>query len=216
MKKGVIFDMDGLLFDTEQIWQANWNRRAEELGFEMDPAFKYNICGTSGQLMADVIARFFPGVDVEDFICTVKGRVSEDVRKGVPEMPGLHEIIGYFHKNGLKIAVASSSDKDIIRNNLSRSDVLQYFDVLVSGQDVEHGKPAPDIFLLAAEELGLDPKDCYVFEDGIHGVEAGLAAGCTTIMIPDLLQPNDNCRENCAGIFDSLTAAMEAIERGEL
>ena len=131
-------------------------------------------------------------------------------------MPGLHEIIAYFHKNGLKLAVASSSDKDIIRNNLSKSDVLQYFDVLVSGQEVEHGKPAPDIFLLAARELGLDPADCYVFEDGINGVEAGLAAGCATIMIPDLLQPTERCREHCAGIFDSLTAAMDAIERGNL
>ena len=140
MKKGVIFDMDGLLFDTEQIWQANWNRRAAELGFEMDPEFKYNICGTSGQLMVDVITRFFPDTDAEDFIRTVKKRVAEDVRKGVPEMPGLHEIIAYFHKNGLKMAVASSSDKDIIRNNLSKSDVLQYFDVLVSGQEVEHGR----------------------------------------------------------------------------
>lgn len=216
MKKGVIFDMDGLLFDTEQIWQANWNRRAAELGFEMDPEFKYNICGTSGQLMVDVITRFFPDADAEDFIRTVKQRVAEDVRKGVPEMPGLHEIIAYFHKNGLKLAVASSSDKDIIRNNLSKSDVLQYFDVLVSGQEVEHGKPAPDIFLLAARELGLDPADCYVFEDGINGVEASLAAGCATIMIPDLLKPNENCKANCAGIFESLTAAMEAIERGDL
>ena len=86
-----------------------------------------------------------------------------------------------------------------------------YFDAVVSGEDVTHGKPAPDIFLLAANRLGCNPADCYVFEDGINGVRAGLAAGCTTIMVPDTVLPTDEVRAACAGVFASLDEAREAI-----
>ena len=217
MKKGVIFDMDGLLLDTEQIWQANWHKQAALAGVEFPEEFPKYICGTSGQLMLDVIHRFFPTVDAVQFMTDTKAGVKYDLQHGeIPEKPGLHEILAFFKEAGCKIAVASSSDKDQIRHNLEKSGVIQYFDVIVSGQQAEHGKPAPDIFLMAAAELGLANEDCYVFEDAINGVKAGIASGSATIMIPDVMAPTEECRTGCVGIYDSLLSAMEAIRDGRI
>ena len=82
---------------------------------------------------------------------------------------------------------------------------------MVSGVEVENGKPAPDIFLYAAEKIGIDPADCYVFEDGLNGIKAGAAAGCRVIMIPDLTEPTDEIRALCSGIYEDLGAAMRAL-----
>ena len=92
----------------------------------------------------------------------------------------------------------------------------EYFDVVVSGFEVACGKPAPDVFLHAAEKLGLDPKDCYVFEDSISGVQAGFAAGCATVMIPDISQPTEELRKMYVGVYTSLLDAMEEIKAGKI
>ncbi len=88
--------------------------------------------------------------------------------------------------------------------------------MIVSGDQVKHGKPAPDIFLLAAERLGLAPEDCYVLEDSISGARAGVAAGCATVMIVDLFPPTDDLKSSGAALFSSLTEAMEAVRAGRL
>ena len=86
----------------------------------------------------------------------------------------------------------------------------------MSGFEVVNGKPAPDIFLTAARELGVPPEDCYVFEDGINGALAGISAGCATVMIPDLMKPTPELVRNCAGIYESLAIALDAIKAGEI
>ena len=90
------------------------------------------------------------------------------------------------------------------------------FDAVVSGQEVAHGKPAPDIFLRAAELIGCAPEDCFVFEDSISGCRAGIAAGCATVMVIDLFQPTEDVRAGCVGIFRSLLEVQQALERGKL
>ena len=90
------------------------------------------------------------------------------------------------------------------------------FDAVVSGQEVAHGKPAPDIFLRAAELIGCAPEDCFVFEDSISGCRAGIAAGCATVMVIDLFRPTDDVKTGCAGIFRSLPEAQDAILHGTL
>ena len=216
MKKGAIFDMDGLLFDTERIYQENWAKVIEIRGLTLDPAFPQALCGTSGDLMRQIIRRFYPSIDADDLIRDCFGRVNRHLETDVPEKPGVHEILDMLHRAGVRIAVASSSDLPMIEHNLEMTGIRSYFDAVVSGQQVEHGKPAPDIFLLAAERIGLPPQDCYVFEDGINGVRAGLAAGCATIMVPDRFPPTDELRRGGAQVYDSLLAARDAIECGAI
>lgn len=133
---------------------------------------------------------------------------------GLDEKPGVRAILLFLRSHNYKIAVASSSGKDIIKRNLQRSGLEKFFDVVTSGTEVSHGKPEPDVFLLAARRLGLNPQECYVFEDSLNGVKAGMAAGCVTVMVPDMVQPPENFQVSC--ICSSLNEAKNLIETGEL
>ena len=216
MKKGAIFDMDGLLFDTERLYKESWEYMAEVYGQVPDPAFPPAVAGTSGEHMIEVVRKYYPSIDARQFIADVTKRVAELVAVQVPEKPGVHEILEYFHENGIKMAVASSSREAIVRNNLQKTGVESYFDAVVSGNEAEHSKPAPDIFLLAAERIGCQAQDCYVFEDGINGARAGVAAGCTTVMVPDQVPPTEDLLAECARICDSLHEVLRLIRNGEL
>lgn len=212
MKQGAIFDMDGLLFDTERIFRDSWTETAKRFGQIPQPDLPAAIAGTSGAGMREVILRYYPGTDPFAFQESCISHAADILKKGVPEKPGVREILESFRSKHIRSAVASSSSRKMIMNDLRSTGIDGYFDVIVSGEDVSRGKPAPDIFLLAAQRLGCAPQDCYVFEDGINGVRAGIAAGCVTIMIPDLFEPTEDIRAGCAGIFPDLQAAQRAIE----
>ena len=216
MKKAAIFDMDGLMFDTERIWKDSWNTIVPRYGFEPDPTFPREICGTSGEHTLEVIRKHYPGIDAEAYRNDVRARVSAATADSVPEKEGLHELVDFFKEHGVKIAVASSSQFKKIEHFLRLSGLYDKFDYMISGESLKNGKPAPDIFLLAAEKIGIDPKDCYVLEDGLNGLMAGIAAGCATIMVVDLTEPNDFARENCVGIYNSLVEVRDAICAGEI
>jgi len=213
MKQGAIFDMDGLLFDTERIFRDSWTETARRFGQRPRPDFPAAVAGTSGAGMREVIRRYYPEADPFAFQESCLSRAAEVIKEGIPEKPGVREILEFFRAKNVKLAVASSSLRNMIADNLSRAGIDGYFDAVVSGEDVSRGKPEPDIFLLAAQKLGCSPESCYVFEDGINGVRAGIAAGCATIMIPDLFEPPEELRASCAEIYPNLLAAQRAIER---
>lgn len=216
MKNGAIFDMDGLLFDTERLYQESWQVIAHEWGFEPSPDFPRAVCGTNGEHMREVVRSYYPQVDTEKYIAACLARVERCMEQEVREKPGVHEILAYLREQGWRVAVASSSAARLIESNLRRTGIDGYFDAIVSGEQVGRGKPEPDIFLEAARRLGLAPADCYVFEDGINGIRAGLAAGCKTVMIPDLTPPTDAVRQAGVRVYDSLLAALDALQTGAL
>ena len=211
MKKGAIFDMDGTLFDTERLYARNWLATAERFGQQPNPDFPYAVAGTNGEGQLKVIRRYYPDVDAQAFIEYCVARMERILKSGLPEKPGVREILTFFREHGVKIAAASSNGHGKIAEILRRSGIASFFDAIASGEDVKHGKPAPDIFLLAAEMLGCAPEECYVFEDSINGARAGIAAGCTTIMIPDMFPPTKDLRAGCAGIYSSLWEAQSII-----
>ena len=215
MKKGAIFDMDGLMFDTERLYQTIWNEIAESQGITLGEGFAKEIGGTSGDLLRSVIVKYYHTDDPDRIFARVLSESRRRLQESVPLKPGLFELLDYLRENHVTLAVASSSPIDLIRSNLRVAKCESYFDQVISGHGLTRCKPFPDVFLNAAEELRLSPSDCYVLEDSINGVLAGLAAGCTTIMVPDYIEPSQEVMEKGANICASLAEVRARMERGE-
>ena len=211
--RGAIFDMDGLLFDTEKIFQQTWNEIAEERSIQLPEDFIEAISGTNGKYMCRVIEKYYKVKDGSEIQDDCMERVKKKLEVYVPKKPGVDEILKYFKKNKVHLAVASSSSREQIESNLRIAGIREYFETIVSGSEVKNGKPAPDIFLLAAKKICCSPEECYVFEDSANGVFAGNAAGCMTIMIPDMIVPTKDVKSHCYKKLSSLFDAIKVIEK---
>lgn len=213
MKKGAIFDQDGLMFDTEAIFTRAWFAADDRMGAAVPAEFCTAVSGSSGESMRRIVKAYIPEVDCDELIRLAYQICYEMQSRDLPEKPGLREILAFFKANGVKMAVASGSHRRQVEANLQRSGIGPFFDAVVAKEDVSRGKPDPEVFLTAAKRLGLDPSDCYVFEDSFNGVRAGHAAGCHTVMIPDLRQPD----EEIAALYDAclpdLLAVIDYISR---
>ena len=217
MKRGAIFDMDGTLFDTEKLYRQAWLDVAAEFGEEKNYELPTAISGTNlGEESLRIIRRFYPNIDAETYLARVLEEVRAAAERNLKLMTGVEEILNFFQTAGVKMAVASSAPVEVIEKNLVRSNLRGYFEVLVGGDKVANGKPAPDIFLLAAKELNLAPNDCYIFEDSFNGIRSAAASDGVAIMIPDTVQPTEEIKKLCAAIFPNLNEARRAIERGEI
>ena len=212
MKQGAIFDMDGTLFDSERIYQSAWLETVKYFGVDRGEELTHSVSGSSEANCRKVIHEFYPNVDVDKFFARVIETAKKFFEQGVDMMKGVPEILKFFEENGVKMAIASSSSHETINRNIERADIKKYFTAIISGDDVRNGKPAPDIFLFAAEKINVPASDCYVFEDSYNGIRSAYAAGCTPIMIPDTMPPNDEMKKICAGIYPSLIEAMKVIK----
>lgn len=217
MKRGAIFDMDGTLFDTEKLYRQAWLDVIVEFGEEKNYELPVAISGTNlGEESELVVKKFYPNIDAKAYIARVLEEVRACSERNLELMSGVEEILAFFKSAGIVMAVASSAPVAVIEKNLTRSNLRGYFKILVGGDMIKHGKPAPDIFLLAAEKLNLPASDCYIFEDSLNGIRAAAASGGVAIMIPDTVQPTDDIKKFCSAIYPNLYEAQKAIAEGKL
>ena len=216
MKRGAIFDMDGTLLDTERYFHRAWVDIAEFFGEEKHEQLGFDLSGTNKAQVPAILRKYYPNIDVEAYYNKGMEVVREWSEKELLLLPGTKEILEYFKANNVVMSVASSTKHSTIEAHLQRTEILQYFEVIVGGDEVSSGKPSPEIFLKAAEKMNLSPQDCYVFEDSFNGIIAGNKAGCAAIMIPNQIQPTEEIINLSAGIYNSLKEAMKAIELGEI
>ena len=208
--RGAIFDMDGLLLDTEKLFQKAWHTMADRYGVTLGPHFASDIIGCGEDQAAKVLERYFPGFSPKEIIEGNKAEVIRLEEAQIELKTGTIEILEGMRRAGLRLAVASSSMMSMIERNLTRVGILRYFDVLFSGENVKRGKPFPDIFLLTAAELGLAPEECFVFEDSLNGIRAAHAASCRPVMIPDQVDPTEEILQICE-VYPDLGAAWRSI-----
>lgn len=216
MKQGAIFDMDGTIFDTERFYTQGWIETADDFGRERQPALAFDMCGRSLGEMPAVVHKYFPGIDAHEYARRVVAFAKKAAEEKLEVLPGVEEILKFFRENKIPMAIASSSEIKVIKSNVERSGLEKYFDALIGGDMITNGKPAPDIFLKAAEKIGVTPENCYVFEDSPNGIRGAKAANCVAIMIPDQVKPSPEMRELSDGIFDDMYKALDAIKRGEI
>lgn len=207
--------MDGLLFDTEVIYYLEWENLARFYGQTLDPSMLAETCGSTRESMVRIVQRYWPKCNGAKIIQELFEHAHQTLSHGAPMKPGVIPLLIYLRDNGVRMAIASSSTKEMIQCQIEKADIASYFEVVISGDQVAQGKPEPDIFLLAAQNLHLKPKQCYVLEDGIQGVKAGLAAGCHVIMVPDRTITQSRLQVSDVRIYDSLYAVYEAMRKGE-
>jgi HAD superfamily hydrolase (TIGR01509 family) len=209
--------MDGLMFDTERLYRESWMVLAEEFGQTPNPDFPAAVAGSAGDIMRGIIRRYYPDIDADGYMNACIKRVADIVAVSVPEKPGLRKLLKLLRNRGVKLAVASSSPEATIEGNLRTAGLRECFDAVVSSSHpaVKNSKPAPDVFLYAAQCIGIAPEDCYVFEDSLNGIRAGHAAGAAAIMVPDTMEPTEEIRQICS-VYPDLGAVASEIEEGKL
>lgn len=202
--KAAIFDMDGLILDSERTVLNIWEKIGEKYGFENIRAYGISVIGKNKKATIDEFERVYgeSGVPYEKELRAV---YNEMAQKGeVPLKPNTLELLNAMKSAGMKIAIASSSTREEITSQLGPLGALELFDAIVSGDQVTRSKPDPEIFLKACDALNVKPEESLGLEDSYNGVRSCEASGLYTIMVPDLIAPNDEMKDLADIILPSL------------
>lgn len=215
MINGVIFDMDGLMFDTERMWATFWEPALAALGLEYKEGLAEAERGTAGETSRNIVRQFYgEDCDANAIIDSLHRVADEEFQKPVPKKPGLDELLAWLDANHIPMAVASSSRMASIRHHLDGWGLTHYFKVIVSGEQFSASKPDPEIFLRAAEALGTARDRTLVLEDSYNGVRAGAAGHFVTVMVPDMAPANDEMRRLYTAECCDLYEVLDGLQKG--
>ncbi len=191
MIKAIIFDKDGTLHDTEKVFCEAWHLAAEELHVPDIASTLRDCTGMTIPAIAAYWAEKYPSISFDDYLPRRQYHFNRIIADGIPVKEGAREVLEYLVAHGYRVGMATSTGFDAAMEHLMRTDMLKYFDrdAVITGDMVPNGKPAPDIFLLAARRLGVSVADCIGVEDSVNGVRAIHAAGMRPVMIPDIVSP---------------------------
>ena len=204
--KAVIFDMDGTLLDTQKICIEAWDFAGEKQGFENIGRYIPEVCGMNEAGWTEVLKGLIKGGDLKKFKDDSRDYIIKNLKVEFKE--GASQTLEFLKQKNVKMALASGSSMGSIMHHLQEVDAAHFFQVMVGSTDVKNGKPAPDIFLLAAEKLGVEPSECIVFEDSENGIKAAHSAGMKAIGIPDLKGFSEDTKKL---MFKEMKTMREAI-----
>ena len=213
--RAVIFDMDGLLIDTEKHLVRCWCQAAREMGFPMEREHALHIRSLAGKYAApylqSVLGENFDYAKVRERRKQLVAKALEE--EGIEPKKGARELLSWLKKQGICTAVATATDSERAESYLRAIGVREYIDHLVCATTVENGKPMPDVYLYACKELSLPPKACLALEDSPNGALSAWRAGCAFVMVPDLTPPDEETLPILTGMAESLLDLPALIRR---
>lgn len=216
MLKLVILDMDGLMFDTERLVARSYVKVTKAWGLDSDMDQFIPCIGHDSRFIFGKYREYFG----EDFDAPALYRAVGDMRnrlmeeEGIPVKKGLRELLEALRQRRIPMAVASGSSEQVIRANLDRAGVAAYFEGIVSSENLERGKPAPDVFLEACRIMDTAPADALVLEDSPQGIQAALAGGIPVIAVPDLVPIPQRLQQACLAVRESLDQVIALLPDG--
>jgi HAD superfamily hydrolase (TIGR01509 family) len=211
--EAAIFDMDGLLIDTEAVYIEAYHAAAQAIGAKMPTELCHAMIGVpTRECEAMIQDHFGPEFSVERFHVHFNEHARLLLDDHVPVKPGAGELLAWLGGRGLPLAIATSSRPTTVQRHLGRAGLLGHFKAVATRYDVERGKPHPDVYLEAARRLDVAPERCIAFEDSNVGLTAAHAAGTMAIMVPDIVPPSPEVRAKCVKVVPDLHAALTLLQ----
>ena len=213
-QNGIVFDMDGVLFDTERLGEAVWHEVAAEMGLEELAAALPSVRGCNAADTQRYMEQRFPHVDYAAFAKQKRIRMMERLdRDGMPLKPGVRELLTWLRQENWQVALATSTSRTSTLHQLELSGLTAFFSVILTGDCVTHSKPNPEIYLLTCQKMERAPEETIAVEDSFHGVRSAHAAGMQVLMVPDLAQPDADIRAMTWQIADSLLEVPAMLQK---
>ncbi len=211
---GAVFDMDGVLIDTEKLYVRFWRQSAADFGYNMTEEHVFGIRSLARKFanarLKNIFGEDFPCVQIREHRTELMDAYIAE--HGIEPKKGLFTMLDHLRYMGIKTAVATATPVERAKKMLDKIGALPYFDAVVGGDMIRCGKPEPDIYLAAAAELGLPPENCAAFEDSPNGIRSAYSAGCRAVMIPDLTPPDEDILPMLSAVYDSLDEAVSFFE----
>ena len=213
--EGVVFDVDGVLFDTERLMHQIWHEVGAEMGWPQPGRDYLEFVGNGRSVIFEKMLTFYgPDFPKEAFLTTCSQTLQERLEQdGVPLKPGAREILDFLKQQKIPMSIATSTAMRRTGKRMELTGLAPYFTAMITGDQVKHGKPDPEIYLLACKALGTDPSRTLAVEDSRNGILSASAAGMPTVMIPDMIPPSQELEKLLWNRFDSLPDLQKALER---
>lgn len=211
--KAVLFDLDGILLDTEKIYTQCWIEAAYFFGYDMKKEQAYNLRSLDNTLAEEYMQKLFHSKNCYQKIREKRRELMEDVifRKGICAKKGAKEFVDYLQGIHKKMCIVTASGKERTSRYLSLADLQSSLFDIISVDDVKRGKPFADIYKYACDYLNMKPEECMVLEDSVNGIKSAVSAGCLTIMIPDLTPPDKELMKIISGCYERLDKLIDIV-----
>lgn len=214
MVKAVLYDMDGTLVDTERLGLIAWARAAEQEGVDLPVEVCRQFIGRNLPGVMGILEDHFGSKEFSEKIYDLHRSIELDMYgTELVTKEGARESLEAMRDAGYAIGLVTSSRRSSAERNMKRFELMDFFDCITSGEETHNGKPAPDIYLLAAQKMGVEPASCVVVEDSPNGARSGIAAGMHVMMIPDMVEVAPELAEQCDALLDSLLELPAAVKK---